>query len=40
MERVDLLDAFSREIEVLELTDDTMIYAIDQKNENKGCMFH
>ena len=35
MERVDLLDAFSREIEVLELTDDTMIYAIDQKNEIK-----
>ena len=35
MECVDLLDAFSREIEVLELTDDTMIYAIDQKNEIK-----
>lgn len=35
MQRIDLRDAFSREIEVLELNDDYMIYALDQKNEIK-----
>ena len=35
MERMDLLSAFQREVEVLELTDDYMIYALDQKNELK-----
>ncbi len=35
MVQVDLLSAFDREIEVLELTDDYMIYALDQKNEMK-----
>ena len=35
MERVDLRDTFGREIEVLELNDDFMIYALDQKNEIK-----
>lgn len=35
MERVDLLTAFNREVEVLELNDDYMIYALDQKNELK-----
>ncbi len=35
MEHVDLRDAFSREIEVLELNDHEMIYALDQKNEIK-----
>lgn len=33
MERVDLRESFHREIEVLELNDDFMIYALDQKNE-------
>lgn len=35
MERIDLRDTFSREIEVLELNEDYMIYALDQKNEIK-----
>ena len=35
MERVDLLSDFRKEIEVLELTDEYMIYALDQKNELK-----
>ena len=35
MERIDLLDTFHREVEVLELTDEWMIYALDQKNEIK-----
>lgn len=35
MERVDLLTAFNREVEVLELNDEYMIYALDQKNELK-----
>ena len=35
MERIDLLDTFNREVEVLELNDEWMIYALDQKNEVK-----
>ena len=33
MDCINLIDAFDREIEVLEIQDDSMIYAIDQKNE-------
>ena len=33
MDCINLIEAFDREIEVLELQEDAMIYAIDQKNE-------
>lgn len=33
MNYINLIDSFDREIEVLEITDTSMIYAIDQKNE-------
>lgn len=36
MELINLIDAFDREIEVLEISGDQMIYAIDDKDETKN----
>ena len=36
MNYINLINAFDREIEVLEVTEDAMIYAVDRKDDSKN----